>query len=149
MKYLMLDMDGTICEFHDPIDGKIHMTEFPDGFFENKRPLNCIINVVKEKYKDYTKIIFSVSPTEQADKEKSIWLHRYGFDDYLKIFLRYPNTDKGQALSIFIQKNNINPEDITLIDDDLRVLRSCEKLNVHCIHPSHLVAEYESKAQHN
>lgn len=144
MKYLMLDMDGTICEFHDPVNNKIHMLDFPMGFFRNKRPLQSVLKVILKDYRDYITIIFSASPNEQADKEKIEWLQQYAVANWQHIFLRYPNSDKGQALMIFMQRNNIKPEDITIIDDDHRVLRSCEKLGVHCVHPSHLVAEYES-----
>lgn len=151
MKYLLVDMDGSICEYHDPIGGKITMTEFPPGFFLNKRPLNSIIKVIQEQYQDYTKIIFSASPSEEADKEKLQWLQNHGLSDWLHIFLRYPNSDKGQALMNFMRLNNISPSQVYILDDDLRVLKSCEKLGVHCIHPSHFLAEYEEKqvAQHN
>jgi len=148
MKYLMLDMDGTICEFHDPVSNKIHMVDFPRGFFLHKRPLKSVLKVILKDYQEYITIIFSASPNEQADEEKKLWLQNNGVANWQHIFLRYPNSDKGQALMIFMQRNNINPEDITVIDDDHRVLRSCEKLGVHCIHPSHLVAEYESKPEY-
>ena len=148
MKYLLLDMDGTICEYYDPIDNRILMTEFPDEFFTNKVPLMSIIKVIQKDYKDYVGIIFSVSPNSQTDKEKTQWLYKYGFGNWNKIFLHYPNNDKGQALSVFIQRNNISPEDITVIDDDHRVLRNCEKLGVHCIHVSHLLALYESNREY-
>ena len=144
MKYLMLDIDGTLCEYYDPVAGRIHMTEFPVGFFRNKRPLQSVIKVILKDYKDYVIIIFSVSPSEQSDVEKIDWLKEHNLGNCQHIFLRYPNSDKGQALMIFMQRNNINPDDVTIIDDDHRVLRSCEKLGVHCIHPSHLVAEYEN-----
>lgn len=143
MKYLLLDMDGTICEFFDPL-GKIHMSEFPVGFFLNKRPLTTIINAVKELYSNYRIIIFSSSPNEVADEEKIQWLKNNGLD-YEHIFVRFRTADKGQVLMNFIKVNNLNPKDITLVDDDLRVLNSCEKLGVNCIHPSHLLAEYEVK----
>lgn len=148
MKYLLLDIDGTINEFYDPVEGKIMMDEFPKGFFLNKRPLKSIINVIKKDYKNYTIIAFSVSPNEQADSEKIAWLNNNGFENCLHIFLRYSNSDKGQALMIFMQRNNIEPKQVTIIDDDYKVLRSCEKLNVTCIHPSHLLAEYESNTSY-
>lgn len=144
-------MVGTICEFYDYMNGKIHIIDFPEGFFLNKRPLKSIINVIQTKYADYTKIIFSASPSEESDKEKLQWLQNHGLSDWLYIFLRYPNSDKGQALMTFMKLNNISPNQVYIIDDDLRVLKSCEKLGVHCLHPSHLLAEYEEKhvAQHN
>ena len=143
MKFLMIDMDGTIAEYYDA-SGQIVMTEFPEGFFLNKRPLKSIINVIQTKYADYTKIIFSISPTDQSDKEKLQWLENQGLSDWLHIFMRYPNNDKGQVLMNFMKANQITPDQIYIVDDDLRVLRSCEKLGVHCIHPSHMLAEYES-----
>ena len=148
MKYLMLDLDGTICEFHDPVNNRIHMDDFPIGFFKNKRPLQSVLKVILKDYKDYVIIIFSASPNEQADKEKLQWLENQGLSNWLHIFLKYPNSDKGQALMVFMQRNNINPNDITVIDDDYKVLYSCEKLGVHCVHPSHLIAEYESKPEY-
>ena len=147
MKYLMLDMDGTICEFHDPIEGRIYMTDFPKGFFLNKRPIKSVLKVIKKDYSDYVVIIFSASPDTESDNEKIQWLNNQGLS-WQHIFLKYPDNDKGQALMIFMQRNNINPDDITIIDDDHRVLRSCEKLGVHCIHPSHLVVEYESRPEY-
>lgn len=147
MKYLMLDMDGTICEFYDPVDGRIHMTDFPKGFFLNKRPIKSVLKVIQKDYSSYTIIIFSASPNSDSDNEKIQWLNNNGLN-WQHIFLKYPNSDKGQALMIFMQRNNINPDDITIIDDDHRVLRSCEKLGVHCLHPSHLVAEYESRPEY-
>ena len=103
----MIDMDGTIAEYYDA-SGQIVMTEFPEGFFLNKRPLKSIINVLQTKYADYTKIIFSISPTDQSDKEKLQWLENQGLSDWLHIFMRYPNNDKGQVLMNFMKANQIN-----------------------------------------
>lgn len=139
MKYLLLDMDGTICEYFDPVDGKISMYEFPKGFFINKKPIKSVIKALQKYYSDYITIIFSFSPNEEIDNEKLIWLKNNGMGNLQHIFLRYNNVDKAQALSIFMEKNNIPADAITVIDDDLRVLRTCEKLAVHCVHPSHLV----------
>ena len=145
MKFLMIDMDGTICDFFDPVNGEILMTEFPEGFFLNKQPIKSILNVIEDDYKDYNKIIFSNSPGPSFTDEKRQWLKQNGLGGLPQIFLEYPNVDKGQALYNFIVKNNIQPSDITVVDDDIRFLRNAEKLGVHCIHPMHLVAIYESK----
>lgn len=145
MKYLLIDMDGTICDFFDPINGKILLTEFPSGFFVNKTPIKAALDVIKNDFVDYNKIIFSNCPHEEAIKEKREWLNRYGLGSLPQIFLVYPNLDKGQALNNFININQIPPEDITVVDDDLRFLRAAEKLGVHCLHPSHLIVMYEEK----
>lgn len=147
MKILLIDMDGTINEFYDPVNNKMLMTEFPKGFFLNKRPIKSVIKVIQKDFTDYTKIIFSNSPSVEADAEKVQWLHSNGFSDCSYIFIHYPN-DKGQALNTFMNRNSLSPHDITAIDDDHKILRIYEKLGVHCVHPSHLIAEYESKPEY-
>lgn len=141
MKYVLVDMDGTIAEFYDKRG--INIPDFPEGFFLNKRPINIMIKAIKELYKDDTIIILSNSPSDEADKEKEAWLlnHDITWD---KIFVRYQFIDKGQTISNFIKMNNLNPNDIILIDDDLKYLRNCEKLGITCIHPSHILVEYEA-----
>ena len=141
MKYVLVDMDGTIAEFYDKRG--ISIPDFPTGFFINKRPINIMIDAIKELYKNDKIIIMSNSPSEDADNEKADWLVKQGlYWDH--IFVRYQFMDKGQAISNFIKLNNINPTDVILIDDDLRNLRNCEKLGVVCIHPSHILAEYQA-----
>ena len=142
-KIVFIDMDGTICEFYDNKD-RIHMTEFPDGFFLNKVPLKSMINGINTFFNsDYTRIILTACPNEEAKKEKNIWLDK-NFNIDNRIILLYPNTDKSQAIFNFIKLNKIDPSNIYIIDDDLRILNSCEKLGIHCIHPSHILAMYEA-----
>lgn len=143
-KILFVAMDGTICEFHDYKENRVLMTEFDIGFFLDKKPLRSIISVIENEYKDYTKIALSSSPNIIADEEKEEWLKLNNLD-WLHIFLRYPNNDKAVAIFTFMKNNDIEPSDITIIDNDLKVLRACEKMGITCIHPSHLLVKYEEQ----
>lgn len=143
-KILFVAMDGTICEFHDYKENRILMDDFEPGFFLNKKPLKSILYVIENEYKDYIKIALSSSPSDNADIEKEQWLKNQGLN-WLHIFLRYQSNDKSAAVFNFIKLNNIEPSNITIIDNDLKVLRACEKMGVTCIHPSHLLVKYEEQ----
>lgn len=146
MKIMFVDMDGTIADFYD-INHKISISEFPDGFFINKKPLKCVIQVLQTvpPFKDCSPIILSLSPNEKTTLEKNEWLNKYyNVNVNMRVFLQFPNSDKAEYIYNFLKNNpSISPNDVYIIDDDHNTLRRCEKLGIHCIHPSHLVTLFE------
>lgn len=137
-KYLFIDMDNTIAENMtcDNID-------FYKGMYLNKRPINVVINAIKELYPDAKYII--VSKTQggfDGRLEKEIWIDEYFPEASPVIIIEY-NEEKKDIIDIYLKINNINPENCLFIDDKKSELQKVKTLGVKTKYPQQIICDYE------
>lgn len=137
-KYLFIDMDNTIAENMtcDKID-------FYKGIYLNKRPINVVINAIKELYPDAKYII--VSKTQggfDGRLEKEIWIDEYFPEASPVIIIEY-NEEKKDIIDIYLKINNINPENCLFIDDKKSELQKVKTLGVKTKYPQQIICDYE------
>ena len=75
MKYVFIDMDGTIAEWGYP-DGRIS-GDYQFGDYFNKQPINDVIAEIYNLYsnsEEYIVYILSTVPNTEAIFEKNSWL---------------------------------------------------------------------------
>lgn len=137
-KYIFLDMDGTICSYTKPqrdYNGNIDFVNC--HLFENLKPVQHIIDIIKDKYQPSNIFILTAVPNSIAWKEKQEWLHKFtpfipnenylfvGNKDYKHIFLKH-----------FILGKRIDKKDVCVIDDNYSIINNMINIGVNCLHPS-------------
>lgn len=137
-KYLLLDMDGTICGYTKVKRDKDNNADFVNGeLFLHLRPVEHIIEFAKKHYDMNNVYIITAVPNSIAWEEKQEWLNKYfpelpkenryfcGNKDYKHVFVK-------QLVDRLGWKRN----EVVLIDDYHYTIESCRKLGINCIHPS-------------
>lgn len=142
---IYVDMDGVVAEF-DMTDRK--KIESNKDVYLNKRPINTIINILKEinELDNVEMYILSVARLNSQIEGKKLWLKRYMpfiKENNINIIARDVNDfQKSSKLkSNFLKKEENNNEIIIDIDDDHRVLTEIEENNkyVYALHPSSIL----------
>ena len=130
MKYLFIDMDGTIADYWHK-SGKCDIKEFDKGMFITKRPVKIVIDAIKTLFpeRDYMYLIISIVPHEDGIVEKNDWLDKYfNIEKDRRVFLQFPNSDKVYYIYKWCEVNNIKPEDVIFIDDHHDVLKKTRRM---------------------
>ena len=146
-KYLLLDMDGTICGFTKVRRDIDNNADFVNGeLFKHLRPVKHIIDFAKEHYDIKNVYIVTAVANSIAWEEKQEWLDKHfpeipkenryfcGNKDYKHVFVKQLAEHKGW-------KRN----EVVLIDDYHHTIDECRRIGINCIHPSDidiLVDEY-------
>ena len=146
-KYLLLDMDGTICGFTKVRRDIDNNADFVNGeLFLHLRPVKHIIDFAKEHYDMQNVYIVTAVANSIAWEEKQQWLDKHfpelpkenryfcGNKDYKHVFVKQLAEHKGW-------KRN----EVVLVDDYHNTIDQCRKIGINCIHPSDieiLVDEY-------
>lgn len=115
-KRLFVDMDGTLAVFH-PAD-KLE-TLFSKGYFENLKPIDTVVQAVKNIKHMYPEIEVNVlsavlSDSKYALNEKNNWLDKY-LPEVTQEHRIFPpcGTDKKEYVPGGISKNDILLDDYT------------------------------------
>ena len=139
-KYLLLDMDGTICGYTKARFDYEGNADFVNGeLFLHLNPVSHIIDWVKEHYDMQNVYIVSAVANSIAWEEKNQWLDIYfpeilkenryfcGNKDYKYVFVKQLADRKGW-----------NRNEVTLVDDYHPTIEKCRKLAINCVHPSNI-----------
>ena len=150
-KYLLLDMDGTICGYTKARFDYEGNADFVNGeLFLHLSPVNHIINWVKEHYDMANVYIVTAVANSIAWEEKNHWLDMYfpeipkenryfcGNKDYKYVFVKQLADRKGW-------KRN----EMTLVDDYHPTIEKCMKLAINCVHPSNIESLVDEETQRN
>lgn len=139
-KYILLDMDGTICGYTKARFDEDGNADYVNGeLFLHLRPVTSVIEYVKSHYDMKNVFIMTAVPNCIAWEEKNKWLDKYfpevpvenryfcGNKDYKYVFVKQLAEYKGW-------KRN----EMVLVDDYHPTIERCKKVGVNCIHPSNI-----------
>lgn len=137
-KYLLLDMDGTICGYTKVKRDIDNNADFVNSeLFRHLRPVEHIIEFAKKYYDMKNVYIVTAVPNSIAWDEKQEWLDKHfpeipkenrffcGNKDYKHVFVKQ-----------LADKQGWERNEIVLVDDYHYTIDSCRKLGINCIHPS-------------
>ena len=150
-KYLLLDMDGTICGYTKARLDEEGNADFVNGeLFLHLQPVQHVIDFVKEHYDMKNVFIVTAVANSIAWNEKNLWLDKYfpeiptenrffvGNKDYKYVFVKQFAEYKGW-------KSN----EMVLIDDYHPTIEKCRKNNINCIHPSNIESLFDKYGTFN
>jgi hypothetical protein len=138
MKYIMVDLDGTCCEFQHK-DSVLLPNWFENGIFEGRRPVKEIIVKLQKLQENYFLFILSVAPSHQAIKEKEMWVdthmpfieHRYYVGDPKR---------KVAYLNEITKQNKMKRDKCYVLDDTHAILQEAEIDGYKPLHTSSFLA---------
>lgn len=148
MKYVFIDMDGTIAEWGYP-DGRIS-GEYQFGDYVNKQPINDVIAEIYNLYsnsEDYIVYVLSAVPNTKAIFEKNSWLDTYFVIPYQnRIFIRN-DEDKIDIIKFVLDKfYGLAPEgNAILVDDKKEVLLKATEIGIEAIHPTKIITSFQQR----
>ena len=140
MKTVFIDMDGSICVYATH-DDKVNMTEFPDGCFRHRQPVEPVINAIIDNFcdtREYNLAILSAVPHNQAIIEKNEWLD-INFPVNERHFIKWKEVSKAEYLTWYSNEYGIPFSDMILVDDEHKILSEVEHLGVQVYHTSRLL----------
>ena len=145
MKYVFIDMDGTIAEWGYP-DGRIS-GEYRFGDYIGKQPINDVIAEIYNRFadpKEYVVFIISAVPNTKAIIEKNAWLNNFFVVPYENRIFIQKNEDKVDIIDFYLrQVIGIEPKGNTiLIDDKKEWLTKAEEYGIEIYHPSKIIGLY-------
>lgn len=148
MKYVFIDMDGTIAEWGYP-DGRIS-GEYQFGDYVNKQPINDVIAEIYNLYsnsEDYIVYVLSAVPNTKAIFEKNSWLDTYFVIPYQnRIFIRN-DEDKIDIIKFVLDKfYGLAPEgNAILVDDKKELLLKATEIGIEAIHPTKIITSFQQR----
>lgn len=148
MKYVFIDMDGTIAEWGYP-DGRIS-GEYQFGDYVNKQPINDVIAEIYNLYsnsEDYIVYVLSAVPNTKAIFEKNSWLDAYFVIPYQnRIFIRN-DEDKIDIIKFVLDKfYGLAPEgNAILVDDKKELLLKATEIGIEAIHPTKIITSFQQR----
>lgn len=148
MKYVFIDMDGTIAEWGYP-DGRIS-GEYQFGDYVNKQPINDVIAEIYNLYsnsEDYIVYVLSAVPNTKAIFEKNSWLDAYFVIPYQnRIFIRN-DEDKIDIIKFVLDKfYGLTPEgNAILVDDKKELLLKAAEIGIEAIHPTKIITSFQQR----
>lgn len=148
MKYVFIDMDGTIAEWGYP-DGRIS-GEYQFGDYVNKQPINDVIAEIYNLYsnsEDYIVYVLSAVPNTKAIFEKNSWLDAYFVIPYQnRIFIRN-DEDKIDIIKFVLDKfYGLTPEgNAILVDDKKELLLKAAEVGIEAIHPTKIITSFQQR----
>lgn len=148
MKYVFIDMDGTIAEWGYP-DGRIS-GEYQFGDYVNKQPINDVIAEIYNLYsnsEDYIVYVLSAVPNTKAIFEKNSWLDAYFVIPYQnRIFIRN-DEDKIDIIKFVLDKfYGLTPEgNAILVDDKKELLLKATEIGIEAIHPTKIITSFQQR----
>lgn len=148
MKYVFIDMDGTIAEWGYP-DGRIS-GDYQFGDYVNKQPINDVIAEIYNLYsnsEDYIVYVLSAVPNTKAIFEKNSWLDAYFVIPYQnRIFIRN-DEDKIDIIKFVLDKfYGLAPEgNAILVDDKKELLLKAAEIGIEAIHPTKIITSFQQR----
>lgn len=115
------DMDGVLAEY-----------DIGNFDYNTIRPLNSIIDIVKDLSKEYEVKILSICKTNKIVDEKIEWINKYmPFFDINNAILISKEENEGESskLKLDYLVNNISNDKINImIDDDNNIIKELKKI---------------------
>lgn len=140
MKYLMVDMDGTVNEYN--INGSVILENwFERNIFIERKPVFPMINKIKEYHdKGWVVFILSVAPSDQAIYEKQEWLDRYM--QFVK-FRFFVGEHKRKIDYLNELTKDLDRSNVYVLDDTHTILEEAEQQGYNAVHISRFLCEKE------
>jgi len=146
---MFFDMDGTIAEYSSADKDRIINNEV--GFYLKKRPLHCMLKIMKKfsKMENVTVAILSNCKFEEQKQDKIAWLRIYA--PYIKeenihiVVLSKEVYEKEQKFAIkarYLEKLSKGYDVVYQIEDDQRIInatRNAQLPNTNAEHVSMLL----------
>ena len=148
MKYVFIDMDGTIAEWGYP-DGRIS-GEYKFGDYIGKQPINDVIAEIYNRFsdpKEYVVFIISAVPNTKAIIEKNAWLNNFFVVPYENRIFIQKNEDKVDIIDFYLrQVIGVEPKgNAILIDDKKEWLTKAEEYGIEIYHPTKIIGLYQMR----
>lgn len=157
-KNFVFDLDGTLCEY-DPLPlGHKHFPKTSDYMpnyvktnrFLYLKPVNVVINKIKELIKENnveelyngkTNIyVLSVSNNSMIAKDKINWINKHlPFINQKNIIFSGSNERKYETLIHLMERDKIEKNDITVVDDVHSFIWECLNKEINAIHISKFI----------
>jgi len=138
MKYLFIDMDGTVSEYN--IRGSVILDNwFEPNIFRNAKPVQPVIDKLKQinNKHDVRLFIMSVAPSREASDEKIEWLKEH------MPFIKESYFVCEAARKVDYIKElckDVDESQVYLLDDTHAILEQTEKVGFNAIHTSTFLA---------
>jgi len=142
-EYVFFDMDGCVAAIMDlPKDEHGNVMFTTNEYFRKSLPVPVVINKLKTLHdKGITLIPLSASPSSITSQHKTDWLEKHmPFVDKAPLFVG--NKDfKIVMLYDFINFIHVLPEEVILIDDNMKTIDAGKQYNIKVIHPSYFLTK--------
>lgn len=151
MKYVFVDMDGTIAEWGYP-DGRIS-GDYKFGDYLGKHPINDVIAEIyntysnSEKENEYIIMIISAVPNTRATMEKNIWLDNFFNVPYSNRIFISEDEDKIDIIEFYLKNIvGLDPKDNSILIDDKKdwLLRG-KDIGMEVYHPTKIIASFQNR----
>lgn len=148
MKYVFIDMDGTIAEWGYP-DGRIS-GDYQFGDYFNKQPINDVIAEIYNLYsnsEEYIVYILSAVPNTEAIFEKNSWLDLNFIIPYEnRIYIR-EDEDKIDIIKFILDKfyGLEVAGNAILIDDKKEWLTKAVEAGIEVFHPTKIITSFQNR----
>lgn len=148
MKYVFIDMDGTIAEWGYP-DGRIS-GDYQFGDYFNKQPINDVIAEIYNLYsnsEEYIVYILSAVPNTEAIFEKNSWLDLNFIIPYEnRIYIR-EDEDKINIIKFVLDKfyGLEVAGNAILIDDKKEWLTKAAEAGIEVFHPTKIITSFQNR----
>lgn len=148
MKYVFIDMDGTIAEWGYP-DGRIS-GDYQFGDYFNKQPINDVIAEIYNLYsnsEEYIVYILSAVPNTEAIFEKNSWLDLNFIIPYEnRIYIR-EDEDKIDIIKFVLDKfyGLEVAGNAILIDDKKEWLTKAVEAGIEVFHPTKIITSFQNR----
>lgn len=152
MKYVFVDMDGTIAEWGYP-DGRIS-GEYKFGDYIGKNPINDVIAEIlnlysgsEENQKEYIIMTVSAVPNSKAIMEKNVWLDNFFNIPYPNRIYISQNEDKVEVIKFYLENiAGVDPKgNSILIDDKKDILIKGNEFGMEVYHPTKIIALFQNR----
>lgn len=151
MKYVFVDMDGTIAEWGYP-DGRIS-GDYKFGDYLGKHPINDVIAEIyntysnSEKENEYIIMVISAVPNTRATMEKNIWLDSFFNVPYSNRIFISEDEDKIDIIEFYLKNIvGLDPKDNSILIDDKKdwLLRG-KDIGMEVYHPTKIIASFQNR----
>lgn len=151
MKYVFVDMDGTIAEWGYP-DGRIS-GDYKFGDYLGKHPINDVIAEIyntysnSEKENEYIIMVISAVPNTRATMEKNIWLDNFFNVPYSNRIFISEDEDKIDIIEFYLKNIvGLDPKDNSILIDDKKdwLLRG-KDIGMEVYHPTKIIASFQNR----
>lgn len=148
MKYVFVDMDGTIAEWGYP-DGRIG-GEYRFGDYIGKQPINDVIAEIYNLFsntEEYIVFVVSAVPNSKAIIEKNAWLNNFFVVPYENRIFILNGENKVEIINFYLRNVlGVEPqENAILIDDRRDWLMDAERNGYQVYHPTKLIGMFQNR----
>ena len=137
-RFVFVAVRGVIMPFDKGNNDKLFSDNYYEGQFENKQPVNKVIDYIFETYDPSLVYPIIQVPDDNVASEINNWLNKYfNVDINRRAILGY-NTDKIDFLCNFSNQFTIPFSDMIFISSESKELRQAERLGCEVHHVSEI-----------